>query len=252
MASGSRWLFKRHLHLKMLNHYSEDIETKGFAIVPGVLDSRGVARIIEQLIQIPRSDSTRQRGQSYFGIRNLLSIVPALRDLPNSPSIRSLVDPIVGRHAQVVCGTFFDKTPEANWKVPWHQDLTIAVRQKKDVVGFNCWTLKAGITHVQPPANVLEKVLALRLHLDATNEESGALKVIPGSHKHGRLSADDIQKIRRESEPVVCSVETGDVLAMRPLLLHSSSVSSNASHRRVINLEFCSVDLPGGLEWRLS
>jgi len=236
----------------MLNHYSKDIEARGFAIIPGVLDSRGVARISEQLIQIPRSDSTRQRGQSYFGIRNLLSIVPALRDLPNSPSIRSLVDPIVGRQAQVVCGTFFDKTAEANWKVPWHQDLTIAVRQRKNVVGFNCWTLKAGITHVQPPASVLDEVLALRLHLDATNEESGALKVIPGSHKRGRLSADDIQKIRLESEPVVCSVERGDVLAMRPLLLHSSSVSSNASHRRVIHLEFCSVDLPGGLEWSLS
>jgi len=236
----------------MLNRYSEEIEAKGFAIVPGVLDSNSVARIMEQLREIPRSDSTRQRGQSYFGIRNLLSIVPALRDLPRSSSIRSLVDPIVGQQAQVVCGKFFDKTPEANWKVPWHQDLTIAVRQKKDVVGFTCWTLKAGITHVQPPANVLEEVLALRLHLDATNEESGALKVIPGSHKRGRLSADDIQKIRRETEPVVCSVERGDVLAMRPLLLHSSSVSSNASHRRVIHFEFCSVDLPGGLEWSLS
>ena len=236
----------------MLNHYSEEIEANGFAIVPGVLDLERVARVIEQIKEIPRGASTRQRGQSYFGIRNLLSIVPALRDLPRSPSIRCLIDPIVGQQAQVVRGTFFDKTPEANWKVPWHQDLTIAVRQKKDVVGFNCWTLKAGITHVQPPANLLQEVLALRLHLDATNEESGALKVIPGSHKLGRLSADDVQKIRLESEPVVCSVERGDVLAMRPLLLHSSSASSIASHRRVIHLEFCSVDLPGGLEWCLS
>jgi ectoine hydroxylase-related dioxygenase (phytanoyl-CoA dioxygenase family) len=236
----------------MLSHYSEEIEAKGFAIIPGVLDSKDIDRIIEQLRKVAPSDSTRQRGESYFGIRNLLSVVPALRDLPSSTAIRSLVDPIAGRQAQVVCGTFFDKTPEANWKVPWHQDLTIAVRQRKKVAGFNSWTLKAGTNHVQPPATVLEKVLALRLHLDATNEESGALKVIPGSHKLGRLSADDIQKIRREREPVVCSVERGDVLAMRPLLLHSSSISTNASHRRVIHLEFCSVDLPSGLEWCLS
>jgi hypothetical protein len=101
----------------MMNHYSEEIAVNGFAIIPGVLDSKGIDRIIEQLIQVAPSDSTRQRGQSYFGIRNLLSVVPALRDVASSPAIRSLVDSIAGRQAQVVCGTFFDKTPEANWKV---------------------------------------------------------------------------------------------------------------------------------------
>src|SRR5258705_12415989 len=108
--------------------------------------------------------------------------------------------------------------------------------------------MKAGVAHVQPPSRVLNEVLALRIHLDATNEDSGALKVIPGSHTRGRLTADDIQKMRQETKPVVCSAKRGDVLAMRPLLVHSSSVSSNASHRRVIHFEFCAVDLPGGLE----
>jgi ectoine hydroxylase-related dioxygenase (phytanoyl-CoA dioxygenase family) len=235
----------------MLNTYRETIRTIGFAIIPGVLDSAQVVSVIEQLKEIPRSESTKQRGQSYFGIRNLLSIVPSLRSLASSPSIRSLVDPIVGPQAQIVRGTFFDKTPDANWKVPWHQDLTIAVRQRKEVADFNCWTMKAGIINVQPPSFVLDEVLTLRLHLDATNEDSGALKVIPGSHKSGRLSGDEIQKIRHETKSVVCSAEKGDVLAMRPLLLHSSSVSNNASHRRVIHLEFCAVDLPCGLEWSL-
>ena len=239
----------------MLNTYSQAIQTRGFVVVPGVLDSQGTARIIDQLRGIPRSDSTKQRGQSYFGIRNLLEVVPALRHLASSHAIRALVDPIAGPQAQVVRGIFFDKTPEANWKVPWHQDLTIAVQQKKEVAGFSCWSVKSGITHVQPPSAILKEVLTLRLHLDATNEDTGALKVIPGSHNGDRLSADEIQKIRRETKAVVCSAEAGDVLAMRPLLLHSSSVSSNASpvsHRRVIHLEFCSADLPGGLEWRLA
>lgn len=236
----------------MLNIYSEEILAKGFTTILGVLGSDGVAQIIEQLKAVPRSDSTKQRGQSYFGIRNLLRIVPSLQDLVSSASIRSLVDPIAGPEARVVRGIFFDKTPEANWKVPWHQDLTIAVRRRKEVEGFTGWSMKAGITHVQPPSRVLNEVLALRIHLDPTNEDSGALKVIPGSHTRGRLSADDIQKIKREIEPVVCSAKQGDVLAMRPLLLHSSSVSSNASHRRVVHLEFCSLKLPGGLEWCLS
>lgn len=236
----------------MLSTHFEEIEARGFVVIPSVLDSEGVARIIDQLRAVPRSDSTKQRGQSYFGIRNLLGIVPSLQNLASSAAIRSLVDPIAGPQARVVRGIFFDKTPEANWKVPWHQDLTIAVRQRKEVEGFTGWSMKAGIIHVQSPSFVLEEVLALRLHLDATDGGSGALKVIPGSHTRGRLRAEDIKQIRQGTKPVVCSVGQGDVLAMRPLLLHSSSVSSNASHRRVIHLEFCSVDLPGGLEWSLS
>ena len=236
----------------MLNTYSEEIQAKGFVVIPEVFDSKGITHIVDQLRDIPRSASTKQRGRSYFGIRNLLKVVPSLHDLATSPSIRSLVDPIAGPRARVVRGVFFDKTPEANWKVPWHQDLTIAVRQKKEVANFTSWSLKADVIHVQPPSSVLEEMLTLRIHLDATNEDGGALKVIPGSHKCGRLNVDDIQKIRQETKAIVCSAAEGDVLAMRPLLLHSSSVSQNASHRRVIHLEFCSAELPGGLQWCLT
>jgi len=232
--------------------YEEEVQSRGFAVVPGGLDAVTIARLIDQIERIPPSRSTKQRGESYFGIRNLLTVAPYVYDLAGSPSVRSIVDPIAGAQARVVRGVFFDKTPEANWKVAWHQDLSIAVREKRDLPGFKCWSTKAGVIHVQPPTFVLENILAVRVHLDATNELSGALKVIPHSHRGGRLGAADIEKLKREDQPVVCSVEKGDLLAMRPLLLHSSSASSTASHRRVIHLEFTAIDLPGGLEWCLS
>jgi len=232
--------------------YTEEIESNGFAVIRNVLDPRVVAELVDQLARIPRSNATKQRGDSYFGIRNLLSIAPFVHDLSCSPGIQSIVEPLVGTNAQIVRGIFFDKTPEANWKVTWHQDLTIAVQNKREIAGFKCWTQKAGITHVQPPASVLEKMLALRLHLDDANKTTGALKVIPGSHKYGRLSATDIDRVRREKQPVVCSVESGGASAMRPLLLHSSSLSSAGLHRRVIHLEFSGGHLPGGLEWHRS
>jgi ectoine hydroxylase-related dioxygenase (phytanoyl-CoA dioxygenase family) len=232
--------------------YKAEIEANGFAVIPDVLDSATVASLIEQFARIPRSNATKQRGQSYFGIRNLLNIAPFVAELADSAQLRSVVGPIAGKDAEVVRGIFFDKTPEANWKVAWHQDLTISVRDRKELVGFRCWTQKAGITHVQPPAFVLEKVLTLRLHLDETTEESGALRVLPGSHARGRLSSADIEKLKHEIQPVSCPVKKGGALAMRPLLLHSSSVSSASSHRRVIHLEFSSIQLPGGLEWHRS
>ena len=237
---------------RQITVYQEEIQTRGFAVVPGVLDAETIVRLTEQIERIPGSHSTKQRGHSFFGIRNLLTLAPYVYELADSPSVRSIVDPVAGAQARVVRGIFFDKTPEANWKVAWHQDLSIAVRQKKDLPGFKCWSKKAGVIHVQPPTFVLENILAVRVHLDATNELSGALKVIPHSHRGGRLAVSDIQKLKREIQPVVCSAEKGDLLAMRPLLLHSSSASSLASHRRVIHLEFTSIDLPGGLEWCLS
>lgn len=232
--------------------YTEEIELNGFSVVPNVLDPETVACLIAQLERIPNSDAIKQRGPSYFGIRNLLNVAPFVHELASSSSVRSIVERVVGKQAQVVRGIFFDKTPEANWKVAWHQDLTIAVRCKKELLGFKCWSLKAGIIHVQPPAFILEKMIALRLHLDDTTEDSGALKVIPGSHRHGRLSATNIERIKQQTQPVNCPVKKGGALAMRPLLLHSSSVSTARSHRRVIHLEFSSIDLPGGLEWHRS
>lgn len=232
--------------------YTEDIESNGFAVIPNALDPATVAVLVDQLARIPRSDATKQRGQSYFGIRNLLSVAPFVHELAGSDCLRSIVERVIGKQAQVVRGIFFDKTPEANWKVTWHQDLAIAVQHKKELVGFRCWSQKAGITHVQPPAYVLETMLSLRLHLDDATQESGALKVIPGSHKHGRLSSTDIEIVKQETQPLTCPVKKGGALAMRPLLLHSSSVSSARSHRRVIHLEFASIDLPGGLEWHRS
>jgi ectoine hydroxylase-related dioxygenase (phytanoyl-CoA dioxygenase family) len=230
----------------------DEIESKGFAIIPNVLDSETIDRLIDQLAQIPRGPATKQRGDSYFGIRNLLNVAPFIGELADSSSVRAVVEPVAGTQAQVVRGIFFDKTPEANWRVAWHQDLNIAVRRKKELPGFKCWSLKAGVTHVQPPATVLENMIALRLHLDDADEESGALRVIPGSHRAGRLSDADIEQFKQSTPPITCLVKQGGALAMRPLLLHSSSTSSGRPHRRVIHLEFSSKELPGGLEWHRS
>jgi hypothetical protein len=36
---------------------------------------------------------------------------------------------------------------------------------------------------------------------------------------------------------------------MCPLILHASSKAASPSHRRVIHIEFASLELPGGLHW---
>ena len=123
------------------------------------------------------------------------------------------------------------------------------VRDRKEVVGFGPWTIKESIIHVQPTADVLSGILAIRLHLDASEADNGPLRVIPGSHKHGRLSSERVSAYPTEGS-VVCTVPRGGALLMRPLLLHASSACVIPRPRRVIHLEYAADELPSGLEWR--
>lgn len=217
------------------------IHQDGFAIEPGVLNEAEVAQL-RQAVAAP------QPGRG--GVRNLPDAVPEVRDLAVSPKLMALVEAVLGKGAFPVRGILFDKIAGANWKVPWHQDLTIAVRERLETPGFGPWTVKDGVTHVQPPVDVLQRMLAVRLHLDDCGEDNGPLCVLPGSHGHGRLGASEIDAYRATHQPVVCTANQGDAILMRPLLLHASSAALSPSHRRVIHIEYAACPLPQPLTWR--
>ncbi|MBI2686842.1 MAG: phytanoyl-CoA dioxygenase family protein [Acidobacteria bacterium] len=218
----------------------ERFEADGFAIVPRVA---GAVAVDGLLAAIAKAETAGRRGS--YAIRNLLSDVPAVCEWTESAACRDLVEPILGRDARAVRGILFDKTPDANWKVPWHQDLSIAVAERIDIAGFGPWSMKAGVVHVQPPDGVLRKMVSLRLHLDDCREESGPLRVIPGSHTAGRSP----EPPRNGRPAVACLAPRGSALLMRPLLWHASSAATRPGHRRVIHIEFSGALLPGGLRW---
>ena len=228
--------------------WSEEVTRDGFAVVPQVLDAPSVARLIAALEAMRDGAGVRQR-EGVYAIRNVLEAVPAVGALAGSTPVRTLVEPVLGPRAFPVRGTLFDKTPGANWNVVWHQDLSIAVRERREVSGFGPWSRKAGVTHVQPPADLLERMLAVRLHLDECDEANGPLRVLPGSHRAGRLDAAAIQEWRARVPEVVCPVPRGGALLMRPLLLHASSDARTPRHRRVIHIEYAAEGLPDGLAW---
>ena len=229
--------------------WQDSLATQGYAVLPGA-----DAVTVNALITALESAGTagRQRHGAVYAIRNLLETVPAVAAYARSPAALELVRAILGPGCFPVRGLLFDKTPEANWKVIWHQDLSIAVRERRDVAGFRAWSVKEDVPHVQPPAAILESMLTLRLHLDPCGMNNGPLRVIPGSHRFGRLSAEGIDEMRQRFAEVEVTAKPADVLLMRPLLLHASSSASAPGHRRVIHLEFASGPLPGGLEWHIA
>ena len=126
------------------------VETEGFAIVEGVLSRATVEHLLTSLEHIGDTRSVRKRG-GIFAVRNLLDVSPEVRELAHSEAVRALVEPVLGERFFPVRGILFDKIPDANWKVPWHQDVTIAVQERIEVEGFGPWSMKADVLHVQPP-----------------------------------------------------------------------------------------------------
>jgi ectoine hydroxylase-related dioxygenase (phytanoyl-CoA dioxygenase family) len=183
------------------------------------------------------------------GHRRLMQLIPEIAALAVSSPIANLLRQRIGGAPFPVRSIFFDKTPGASWLVPWHQDLSIAVQKRRDVEGYGPWSVKDGVPHVQPPVAILEQMITLRLHLDDCDESNGALQVTGGSHQRGRLTAAAITAERSRVEPVTCSAQAGDVLFMRPLLLHASSPAKVPSHRRVVHLEYATGPLADDLEW---
>jgi ectoine hydroxylase-related dioxygenase (phytanoyl-CoA dioxygenase family) len=225
------------------------LREKGFLIIPRVFGVQDLEYLKNELSLVAGAAGVRRRGETY-AIRNLLEACPAVRNLAESSQVRSLVDPILGNDAFPVRSLLFDKTAEANWLVPWHQDMTISVAEKREVSGYGPWSIKAGQWHVQPPMAVLERMLSVRIHLDPCDESNGALRVVPGSHNQGRLNPDAIRCAEGASGISICSVERGDVLLLKPLLLHASSAARNPVHRRVVHIDFANCKLEGGISWQ--
>lgn len=216
------------------------MKTAGFEVIPAVLAE---AKVDELLVAI------EAMGPKEHGARNLLARSSVISNAARWPELINLVEPVIGRGAFPVRALFFDKVEGANWQVSWHQDLSIAVARRVETPGFSGWSVKQGVTHVQPPARVLESMVTMRVHLDECDEDNGPLRVMPGSHLQGRLSDEEIDAWKTQSSEVVCQVPRGGAVMMRPLLLHASSPAKKPRHRRVIHIEYASTPLPNGLQW---
>lgn len=184
------------------------------------------------------------------GARHLEILRPLLADVLRLPQVESLAKLAVGPMAKIVRTVSFYKTRAANWFVPWHQDVTVALRRRGHAAGFTNWTLKNGVPHAEAPVALLESMLLVRLHLDPAGIGTGGLEVVPASHRLGRIRTAETKGAIRQRGTHAISAEAGDIVAMRPLLLHRSMRLQNAVRRRVIQLELAPEgSLPEPLQW---
>ena len=215
---------------------------EGFAIHDRVLDPAEVVRAIERLGQLglqrmegglPR----RGRAGAKAGARHVLSL-PFVGTLAEDPRLICLAEQFIGPGAIPFRATLFDKSQAANWLVVWHQDTALPLARRVERVEWGPWSTKAGILYAHAPAWALERVVALRVHLDDSTATNGPLRVLPSTHAAGVLDDAEIDRHARKGCAVDCIAPAGGVVAMRPLAVHASSKSTDTRPRRVLHIEY--------------
>jgi ectoine hydroxylase-related dioxygenase (phytanoyl-CoA dioxygenase family) len=233
-------LEKKLVTAQNIESMTEDILKDGYAIVPNVLNLHGTSALLAAL---PDLEPHRSRA----GVRHVLCH-PHVTTVANHPKLREIAEAVLGNSAIPFRATLFDKSPDSNWLVAWHQDTALPLREKIEKPGWGPWSIKEGVIYAHAPTRALEQVLALRLHLDDSTAQNGPLRVLPGTHTRGVLSDDQVEQLAKQNSQETCMVPAGGVLAMRPLLIHASSKTQVDASRRVLHIEYAaSVEIDEGL-----
>ncbi len=219
----------------------------GYLVFENIYTETELSNIIHEIESADTQRDTFRKSGELFAIRQFLKEIPAVFNLIFNNKLKSQIKTILGENYFIVKSIYFDKPETANWYVTYHQDLTISVNKKVDLPNFGPWTVKQNQFAVQPPLSILENSSTIRIHLDDTSEFNGALKIIPGSHLKQIYRPETINW--ENEKEVICNVSKGGVMFMKPLILHSSGRTSNNNRRRVIHIEFSSIELPNELLW---
>ncbi|MET3026387.1 phytanoyl-CoA dioxygenase family protein [Flavobacterium sp. UW10123] len=230
--------------------HSKQIDSEGFSIINNVFTENEIENVISLIENKAKNDSdnaTFRKSEDLFAIRQFHKEMPEILDFIFNENLKEIIESNFGKGYFITKSIYFDKPEKSNWFVPYHQDLTISVDQKIEIENFENWTVKQNQFAVQPPTEILENNFTIRIHIDKTTKDNGALKVINNSHSKGILRIENLD-FEKEKE-TICEVEKGGIMIMKPLLFHASNKTTNNERRRVIHIEFSKQQLPNGLEW---
>lgn len=205
-----------------------NFDLRGCAVIPSAVAPDQLARAEQYCESIELSGPGTRDLLEHEWCRDMA------REICREPSIRSLL----GTATTAVQCTLFVKDSLSNWSVPLHRDYSVPVKTQVPSPAWSAWSVKQSVVFGRPPVQVLQSLVAVRVHLEDTGEENGALQVVEGSHQTAENAGE------RNSH----FVPRGGAFVMRPLLLHASSKVVSGS-RRVLHFVYGPPTLPDGAEW---
>ena len=227
--------------------YKKEINNSGFTVLNNIYTKQETEDIAAIINTTNITGDTFRKSKDLFAIRQFLKEIPYVQSLVFNDNLKTIISTLFGKDYFSIKSIYFDKPGNSNWFVAYHQDLTISVDKKTEIENFGPWTVKQNLFAVQPPIEILENIFTIRIHLDDTDENNGALKVIPESHLKKIYRPETIDW--SSEKEVTCNVAKGGIMIMKPLLLHSSARTVNNSNRRVIHIEFSNMELPSEIKW---
>lgn len=217
------------------------VQDEGYGLIPNVFSQAEVPSLLEEL---GRAGLPRSRAGVRHAMRN-----DSIAGLARDARMMEIAKQILGAGAIAFRATLFEKLPDSNWLVAWHQDTALPLRERRDIPGWGPWSVKDGVHYAHAPARALEQIVALRVHLDDSTADNGPLRVLPGTHTQGVLTDDEVHALAEGVAAVDCLMPLGGVVAMRPLVIHASSKSRIETPRRVLHIEYsASAAIADGLE----
>jgi ectoine hydroxylase-related dioxygenase (phytanoyl-CoA dioxygenase family) len=206
------------------------VQEEGYGLIPSVFGKDEVLNLLNDL----RSENL---PRTRAGVRHAMRSAK-ITGIALDGRMLEIARDVLGSGALAFRATLFEKLPDSNWLVVWHQDTALPLRDRREVTGWGPWSVKDGVNYAHAPAQALEKVLALRLHLDDSTLDNGPLRVLPGTHTQGVLTDDEIHGVAERAKSIDCLMRLGGIVAMRPLVIHASSKSRTNSPRRVLHIEY--------------
>ncbi|HET6843429.1 MAG TPA: hypothetical protein VFK06_17380 [Candidatus Angelobacter sp.] len=120
------------------------VQQDGFAIVSDVLSAREISLLIAKLTGL-------EAHRSRAGFRHLMTH-PVVRELVHDSRLHMLAQQVLGADAFAFCATLFDKSPDSNWLITWHQDTALPLQEKRETPGWGPWSVKMGLNYAHAPA----------------------------------------------------------------------------------------------------
>lgn len=236
-------LYQYEINPSYLQKNLHKLEYKGFAVLNSVFGRREI-KLMKVTIEKYQKENPVENIHECL---NIFHKIPALQKLAFSQNLLKIIGSI-GQNLFLTKAIYLDKLAETDSEVRWQQQMIINVKTRIDTDGFFGWQSKDGIYEVCPTDDILKNTIIVRIHLEDSNEQNGALRIFPGSHNK-KLSHSEIELITQSSIPLNCEVAIAGIHIMKPLLLQASSKVTSQKHQRVLHLEFNTMELPNGLEW---